>query len=251
MSGARRWSTSIAMAMVLVAAALPAAALADDGASGTGHRDAGESASAWNVGGFLFWMVIVIAGVGVLVLALVLTAGGRTRSSAPAADAEATDATDADRRPLPRPVEHVHPAAGWELAVLAFAHVTGAERAFADVRRAVGDPAWLHDVAFVEARHRGRTLLRGTFAGHYIDDDDVRRIPSDAPILEAIRAGVPEGGSGLIAFAPPAQVETLVAAFDGRTADVHRHRVSAAEAASLAGAVAASPLATAPDHDAT
>jgi uncharacterized membrane protein len=59
-----------------------------------------------------------------------------------------------------------------DLAVLTFAHPEGAEQAFAKVReRAVGAP-WLEELALVERRHKGRIVIRGTFAGHYLDVDD-------------------------------------------------------------------------------
>ena len=52
--------------------ALNAAVLAAaSGASDTGGKDPGESASAWHTGGFLFWMLIIVAAVLVLVGGLV------------------------------------------------------------------------------------------------------------------------------------------------------------------------------------
>jgi uncharacterized membrane protein len=33
-------------------------------------------------------------------------------------------------------------------------------------------PAWTRDVGFVERHHSGHLLLRGTFAGHYLDVDE-------------------------------------------------------------------------------
>jgi uncharacterized membrane protein len=59
-----------------------------------------------------------------------------------------------------------------DLAVLTFPHVDGAERAFADARERAADTPWVDEVAFVERRARGRIVIRGTFAGRYLDVDD-------------------------------------------------------------------------------
>jgi hypothetical protein len=252
MIGARRRLSIAAGAIALVVLGGPAGALAQDGASDTGHKDAGESASAWDAGGWLFWTVIVIALLAVLVLALVFTArrggeddGGQAPDAAQRGDSAPAEAGPA--RPVPRAVEDETPAAGWELAVLGFAHVPDAEHAFAAVREHVeGDPLWLHDVAFAESHRHGRVLLRGTFAGRYVDVHDLRTVPAETPILQAIHDGVPDGGSGLVTFAPAAQTATLVEAFTPRAASVRRHPASGAEAATLAAAVARAPKATAP-----
>jgi hypothetical protein len=249
MIGARRRLSTAAGAVALLVLTGPAAALAQDGASDTGQKDAGESASAWDAGGWLFWTVIVIALLAVLVVGLVFVArsGGDgdddddERPAAPAA------ADSGPARPAPRAVEDETPGAGWELAVLAFEHPTGAEHAYAAVREHVeGDPAWLHDVAFAEAHRHGRVQLRGTFAGRYVDAHDLRTVPAETPVLQALRDGVPEGRSGLVSFAPAEQVATLVEAFTPRATSVRRHPASAEEAATLAAAVAAAPKATAP-----
>jgi hypothetical protein len=153
----------------------------------------------------------------------------------------------APAQPVVRAVEDEKPAAGWELVVLGFEHATDAEHAYATVREHTeGDPLWLHDVAFAEAHRNGRVLLRGTFAGRYVDVHDLRTVPAETPIAQALRDGVPAGGSGLVSFAPAAQVATLVDAFTPRATSVRRHAASADEAATLAAAVAAAPKATAP-----
>ncbi len=59
-----------------------------------------------------------------------------------------------------------------DLAVLTFDHVEGAERAYANLRVRAADAAWLDEVAFVERRRHGRIVIRGTFAGRYLDIDD-------------------------------------------------------------------------------
>jgi hypothetical protein len=83
---ARSRLLTVGGAIALTVLAAPAAALAQDGASDSGGKDAGESASAWSTGGWLLWTVIVIALLGVLILALVLNARGGDDPGAQAAD---------------------------------------------------------------------------------------------------------------------------------------------------------------------
>lgn len=59
-----------------------------------------------------------------------------------------------------------------DLAVLIFDRVERAERAFGNVRGRAADSPWVDEVAFVERRRRGRIVIRGTFAGRYLDVDD-------------------------------------------------------------------------------
>ena len=48
----------------------------------------------------------------------------------------------------------------------------GAERAYADVLGASGDAPWVHEIAFVEHHRHDRIVVRGTFAGRYVDLDE-------------------------------------------------------------------------------
>ena len=59
-----------------------------------------------------------------------------------------------------------------DLALLIFDHVEGAERAYADVLDASGDAPWVHEIAFVEHHRHDRIVVRGTFAGRYVDLDE-------------------------------------------------------------------------------
>ena len=60
-----------------------------------------------------------------------------------------------------------------DLALLSFAGTNGAGLAF-DAARGQSSPpaAWVRQVGFVEHHGSGHLVLRGTFAGHYIDIDD-------------------------------------------------------------------------------
>jgi uncharacterized membrane protein len=59
-----------------------------------------------------------------------------------------------------------------DAAVIAFQHIEGAEQAYASALERVTGAPWLRNVAFVEVHHRGRIVVRGTIAGHYVDIDD-------------------------------------------------------------------------------
>lgn len=223
------------------ASLLSIVALAADGASDSGGADAGESASAWDAGGVLFWTLIVLAALAVLVAGLVLNArrGGSAPAAAPAAP------PGGDGAPAPRHERDVHPQGGWDLAVLTFDHPAGAEHAYAEVCARVGQPGWRRDLAFVEMHRHGRITAHGTFAGRYLDERDLAKVEGESPIVAELRADVPEGSSGLVAFAPPAEVELLLAEFGERPAKLTRRRVSSAEASALTRAVDGAPVATA------
>jgi hypothetical protein len=90
-----------------------------------------------------------------------------------------------------------------DLALAVFPHIEGADHAYADVLDAVGDVPWVHEIALVEHHRRDRLVIRGTFAGRYVDamaaafEDRggqlVRRhlSPEAARALEAAVAGRP------------------------------------------------------------
>jgi uncharacterized membrane protein len=59
-----------------------------------------------------------------------------------------------------------------DLALLVFDRIEGAERAYADVLDASAAAPWVHEVAFVEHHRHDRVVVRGTFAGRYVDVDE-------------------------------------------------------------------------------
>jgi uncharacterized membrane protein len=59
-----------------------------------------------------------------------------------------------------------------DLAVLSFAHAEGAERAYSDVLESDTEAPWLREIAFVEHHKHDRIVVRGTFAGRYVDIED-------------------------------------------------------------------------------
>lgn len=61
---------------------------------------------------------------------------------------------------------------GLDLALMVFEHTEGAEQAYSRAPREIEGVAWAREVAFVEHHGRDRIVVRGTFAGHYVDADD-------------------------------------------------------------------------------
>jgi hypothetical protein len=59
-----------------------------------------------------------------------------------------------------------------DLALMVFRHVEGAERAYAGVLERSGTGPWVHELAFVEHHRHDRIVVRGTFAGRYVDVDE-------------------------------------------------------------------------------
>jgi uncharacterized membrane protein len=152
--------------------------------------------------GFLLWMVL-----------------GRRREGAQADASEAAPSSGAPVAPrpaqgstpppvAPRPAQASTPPPplvprrqgqeARELAVLTFDHIEGAERAYADARGRANDASWLREIAFVECHRHGRIVVRGTFAGHYLDVDDVADAISHDTAVGAV-AGAVVG----LAFGPP------------------------------------------------
>ena len=58
-----------------------------------------------------------------------------------------------------------------ELAIMVFDHPSGADHAYADVLGGSGDAPWIHEIALVEHHRHDRIVVRGTFAGRYVDID--------------------------------------------------------------------------------
>ncbi|MBV8216949.1 MAG: DUF1269 domain-containing protein [Solirubrobacterales bacterium] len=61
---------------------------------------------------------------------------------------------------------------GLDFALVVFKHTGGAEEAYSRAPRSIDGVAWADRVAFVEHHRRNRIIVRGTFAGRYIDADD-------------------------------------------------------------------------------
>jgi uncharacterized membrane protein len=63
-----------------------------------------------------------------------------------------------------------------DFALLSFAGVNGAAEAFAAAGTRLGAAPWTSEVGFVEHHENGHLVLRGTFAGHYVDVDEALHV---------------------------------------------------------------------------
>jgi len=52
------------------------------------------------------------------------------------------------------------------------------------------DEPWMREVGFIECHHNGRLLLRGTFAGHYLDVDESDRASQTGAGAGAVAGGL-------------------------------------------------------------
>lgn len=59
-----------------------------------------------------------------------------------------------------------------DFAFMVFEHTGGAEEAYSRAPRSADGVAWADQIAFVEHHRRNRIVVRGTFAGRYVDADD-------------------------------------------------------------------------------
>jgi uncharacterized membrane protein len=91
------------------------------------------------------------------------------------------------RRPRARRLRSV----SLDVAVAQFDGEGTAVRRYAAAREVPGaDPPWTHKVGFVEHHHNGRLLLRGTFAGHYLDVDESDRVSQRGAGEGAVAGGL-------------------------------------------------------------
>jgi uncharacterized membrane protein len=94
---------------------------------------------------------------------------------------------------------------GLDIAFMVFDHTDGAEQAYSRAPRSVEGVAWADQVAFVEHHRRNRIVVRGTFAGRYVDADDEQEFIG-AKTAEGVVAG---GAVGLL-FGPAGLAVGLV-----------------------------------------
>jgi uncharacterized membrane protein len=201
MRGALR-RLAVAITLVAAFAATPAVGSALGQDPGTGHKDVGESASPWHgVLAFLGWILLALVVCGLLVWMAI----GRRRASA-TSPGEPQPPGGAPASAPPARVATPGETGAQELTVLTFDHTEGAERAYADARGRAGTARWLREVAFVECHRHGRIVVRGTFAGHYLDVDDVADAIGRDTVVGAV-AGAVVG----LAFGPPGFAAGLVA----------------------------------------
>ena len=93
-----------------------------------------------------------------------------------------------------------------DLTLMIFDRVGGAEQAYADVLGASAASPWVHEIAFVEHHRRDRIVVRGTFAGRYVDLDD----EADVVIGKRTAEGALTGAVAGVLFGPAGLAVGLV-----------------------------------------
>jgi uncharacterized membrane protein len=117
-----------------------------------------------------------------------------------------------------------------DVAVAQFDGEGTAVRRYAAAREVPGaDPPWTQKVGFVEHHPHGHLLLRGTFAGHYLDVDE-----SDHVSQKGAGEGAITGGLVGVLLGPPGiavglTLGALVGAQAGKPSDVEAEPEALAE----------------------
>ena len=93
-----------------------------------------------------------------------------------------------------------------DIGLLVFHHIEGAERAYAAMLETAGAPPWVHEVSFVEHHRHDRVVVRGTFAGRYVDIDERGDV-----IGKRTGEGALTGALVGVVFGPPGLAVGLVA----------------------------------------
>jgi hypothetical protein len=180
---------------------------------------------------FLPWLLL---GAAVFIFLFVVAVGVPRLRAAPTATATA---------PAPPPAAPAEHAATRDLAVVLFDGLGAAERAYGNVRDGAPHASWLPDVAFAERHRHDHLVVRGTFAGRYLDIGDAgdhEPVPTGA-LFDELRESVPEGCSALVVYAPTDEVDAVEEAFGDAGVRFSRHRVTGEEAEALEASVASAP----------
>jgi uncharacterized membrane protein len=98
-----------------------------------------------------------------------------------------------------------------ELAIAQFNGEDTAVKRYAAAKERAGDAPWMHQVGFVEHHHSGRLLLRGVFAGHYLDVDESDRVSQTGAGIGAAAGGI----VGILLGPPGIAVGLLVGGIAG------------------------------------
>ena len=93
-----------------------------------------------------------------------------------------------------------------DFALMVFEKTGGAEQAYSRAPREVAGVTWADEIAFVEHHRRDRIVVRGTFAGHYIDADDEQEF-----VGQKLAEGAVAGGAAGLLFGPAGLAAGLVA----------------------------------------
>ena len=117
-----------------------------------------------------------------------------------------------------------------DVAVAQFDGEGTAVRRYAAAREGPGtDPGWTHKVGFVEHHRNGRLLLRGTFAGHYLDVDESDRVSQKGAGEGAVAGGLVGVLLGPAGFAVGLTLGALMGSRAGQASDVEAEPEALAE----------------------
>jgi uncharacterized membrane protein len=178
-----------------------------------------------------------------------------------------------------------------DLAVVRFEGQGTAVNRYASAKERSGGAPWLQAVGFVERHHNGHMLVRGVFAGHYLDIDESDHVSETAgargavaggltgvllgppgiavglllgsvigaetgrptqvedepeAVAEQLRAVVPRSSSAIVAIAPAAEIDEMLAAVSPGSQSVVRRNLSAEEEAALEASLNKMPPASPP-----
>ena len=95
---------------------------------------------------------------------------------------------------------------GLDLAFMVFNHTEGAEQAYSRAPREVEGVSSAQEVAFVEHHVGDRIVVRGAFAGHYVDADDAEDF-----VGRRVTEGAVTGGAVGLLLGPPGLAAGFVA----------------------------------------
>jgi len=105
-----------------------------------------------------------------------------------------------------------------------------AVRRYAVARAGPGaDPQWKQKVGFVEHHRNGRLLLRGTFAGHYLDVDESDRVSQKGAGEGAVAGGLVGVLLGPAGIAVGLTLGAIVGSQAGKASDVEAEPGALAE----------------------
>jgi uncharacterized membrane protein len=117
-----------------------------------------------------------------------------------------------------------------DVAVAQFDGDGTAVRRYAAAREVPGaDPPWTHKVGFVEHHHNGRLVLRGTFAGHYLDVEESDRVSQKGAGEGAVAGGLVGVLLGPAGIAVGLTLGGLVGSQAGKPSDVEAEPDALAE----------------------
>ena len=117
-----------------------------------------------------------------------------------------------------------------DVAVAQFDREGTAVRRYATAREGPGAaPAWTQKVGFVEHHRNGRLVLRGTFAGHYLDVDESDRVSQKGAGEGAVAGGLVGALLGPVGIAVGLTLGTVVGSQAGKTSEVEAEPEALAE----------------------